>query len=199
VSKPVYQGAPPERTPPIPPEVDPPTENPPPTFFGEEIDSESDSIVYVIDISGSMRGSRLRRAKAELVRSVSALSDNFKFNIIAYTCSHRQWKRAMQDATDANKADATAWAEGLNANGATGTGPATAAALGDRDNMSVVLLTDGSPNCGASGTSGHRRMIRSANRQGATVNVFGISASGSYRSFCQGVAQDNSGSYTDVP
>ena len=65
--------------------------------------------------------------------------------------------------------------------------------------MSVVLLTDGSPNCGASGMTGHRSMIANANTQGATVNVFGIAATGRYRGFCQGVASDSGGSYFDVP
>jgi len=46
---------------------------------------------------------------------------------------------------------------------------------------------------------GHRAMIRRNNTQGATINVFGISASGSYRAFCQAVASDSGGSYFDVP
>ena len=53
--------------------------------------------------------------------------------------------------------------------------------------------------CGANGASGHRSMIRNANSQGATINVFGIAASGSYRAFCQGVAADSGGAYFDVP
>ena len=76
---------------------------------------------------------------------------------------------------------------------------ATALALAEKSNMTVVLLTDGAPNCGANGASGHRRMISSANTQGASINVFGIAASGSYRAFCQGVAGDSGGSYFDVP
>lgn len=213
VAKPEYQGAPIEEEPPIPPEIEPPTEAPP-TFFGEEIDSENDTIFYVLDISGSMgwdnqsytrpdgtqaSGPRIDRAKAELIRSIQGLSENFKFNIIAYDCGTRQWQGSMQEANDANKAAATAWVSGHRPTGATGTGPAAASALGDKDNMAVVLLTDGAPNCGASGNSGHRSMIANANTQGATVNVFGIAASGSYRSFCQGVASDNGGSYVDVP
>jgi Mg-chelatase subunit ChlD len=72
-------------------------------------------------------------------------------------------------------------------------------ALADKENRSVVLLTDGAPNCGASDIDGHRRMIRAHNTQGATINVFGIAASGTYRSFCQNVATDSGGSYFDVP
>jgi hypothetical protein len=206
---------------------DDPRDTPPPVFYGEEMDTESDSIFYVIDTScsmgwdvssysgldGSMQsGPRLDRAKVELIRSISGLSDNFEFNIINYDCSTGQWRGSMAQATDANKQQARAWVMSLREGGATGTGPAVVQALGaERDNKMIVLLTDGAPNCGVpsqyggwddfddAGPSGHRRVIRDANAQGATINVFGIAASGSYRAFCQGVASDSGGAYFDVP
>ncbi|MBL4847853.1 MAG: VWA domain-containing protein [Planctomycetes bacterium] len=193
---------------------DDPRDTPPPTIYGEEIDTESDTIYYVIDISYSMMtdrqsyttidqtigsGPRIDRAKAELIKSVRGLSDNFSFNVIAYDCSTTSWQSAMQEATDGNKNSAIAWVTALRPRGATGTGPAAALALAEKDNMAVVLLTDGSPNCGASGTAGHRAMIATANTQGASINVFGIAATGRYRAFCQAVAADSGGSYFDVP
>lgn len=214
LEKPEYQGAPPQ--PPAPPEEPPddPRDTPPPTIYGEEIVSENDTLYYVLDISGSMdwdplsytgvdgsrrSGPRIDRAKAELIRSILGLSDNFKFNIIAFDCGTMQWRNALVPANDANKQAALGWVNSLYPRGATGTGPATALALGDKNNKTVVLLTDGAPNCGANGLSGHRSMISANNTQGAKVNVFGIAASGSYRSFCQGVASDSGGSYVDVP
>jgi hypothetical protein len=193
---------------------DDPTDTPPPVFYGEELESENDTIFYVMDISCSMgwgeypyitmdaqrnTGPRIERAKAELARSVISLSDNFLFNIIAYDCSVRQWSPEMQPADAEHKANAISWIFRLQPIGATGTGPATSQALSVKDNMLVVLLTDGIPNCGADGFDGHRIMIRNANTQGAAINVFGIAASGSYRAFCQGVASDSGGCYFDVP
>jgi hypothetical protein len=197
-----------------------PKDDEPPIIWGEEIDSESDSLYYVLDISGSMdwdsasytdldgnlrHGPRIDRAKVELIRSISGLSANFEFNIIAYDCSSRRWAPAMQSASAANKAAAIGWVRALAPLGATGTGPATALALGERENLAVVLLTDGAPNCGAGDpyswdtTEAHRTMIRGANLQHATITVFGIAASGDYRAFCQNVAADSGGSYFDVP
>ena len=202
---------------PLPTPVDPPVEPPeelPPVIYGEEIPAEDDTIYYVLDISGSMdwdpasyttldgqvrTGPRIDRAKAELARSILGLSQNFRFNIIAYDCSTLRWRPSLQPADDANKQAALAWSLALYPRGATGTGPATALGLGDKENKTVVLLTDGAPNCGASSMSGHRSMIQAANTQGARVHVFGIAASGSYRAFCQGVAADNGGAYHDVP
>lgn len=197
-----------------PPPEEPEPEEEPPTFHGEPIPSENSTIFYVIDESCSMgwdnrsyvddegntrSGNRMARAKSELRKSVRALPRSFKFNIIAYGCSIKRHRGAMVEATPNNKNAAVGWINGLNPNDGTMTGPATAAALADKNNMSVVLLTDGSPNCGASGTSGHRNVINAANTQNAVITVFGIGATGSLRSFCQQVASDNGGTYVDVP
>ncbi|MCW8137714.1 MAG: hypothetical protein KIT58_02300 [Planctomycetota bacterium] len=214
LEKPVYVN--PNPTPPTPDDDDrdDPRDEPPPVIYGEEITSENDTIFYVIDISCSMdwdnrsyttlegttrNGPRMDRAKVELIRSILGLSRNFKFNMIAFDCGTRRWRSTMQEANDANKQAAVAWVNALQPVGATGTGPATALALGDKDNMSVVLLTDGAPNCGANTMDGHRQIIRTANTQRAVINVFGIAASGTYRTWCQNVASDAGGSYFDVP
>ena len=44
----------------------------------------------------------------------------------------------------------------------------------------------------------HRSTIRTHNR-GSVIHVFGISAMGSLRRFCQAVAHDSGGNYFDVP
>ncbi|MCO5166703.1 MAG: VWA domain-containing protein [Planctomycetes bacterium] len=228
LEKPMY--VPPVQPPaPVPDDDDrdDPRDEPPPVIYGEEIRSESDTIVYVVDISCSMdwdrrsytnlegqtrTGNRMDRAKVEMARSILGLSRNFSFTVIAYDCGTRTWSRELKEANDTNKSSAVAWVNALRPTGATGTGPATSLGLQvSRENKSVVLLTDGAPNCGvpednnwynyseSAVLNAHRRMIRNANTQGATINVFGIAASGSYRTFCQNVAADSSGSYFDVP
>lgn len=218
VTEPIFGSNPNAPPPPVQAEDDfaeDPKDEPPPTIYGEEIDGKTQTIVYVIDVSGSMdwdiqpyadlegrvtMGTRMERAKGELMRSISGLPRTFKFNCLAYDCGTFPWRSALQQADEANKAAAISWCRGLQPNGATGTGPATALALGmDRTNGSVVLLTDGIPNCGADGPDGHRAMIRTSNAQRAKITVFGIAANGGYRAFCQAVASDSGGSYFDVP
>lgn len=198
---------------------DDPRDTPPPTFYGEEIDAETDSIIYVLDISGSMfypssmQPKPIDSARRELARSIAGLSDNFRFNVLAYNCRIYQWQQACVEASSENKSAATAWFTRYNPMGGTGTAIAVAMALSDRSNYTVVLLTDGAPNCGVnvSATEGmpigslmvlyaeqHRRIIRETNTQGATIHVFGIMARGSWRAFCQGVASDSGGRYVDV-
>lgn len=185
---------------PVPDDHDDPKDEPPPVFFGEEIESENDTLVYVLDISGSMgQEDRLLRAKREAEKSIKGLSPNIRFNVVSYSCEIKRLWRELQHATDSAKAEACAYIGTLGASGGTGTGPAVALGLSDKEVQAVALLTDGAPNCGASGTEGHRTMIRSKNTEGATINVFGIDASGSYRAFCMNVAADSGGSYFDLP
>lgn len=190
------------------PWIDPPEDpkdEPAPIFYGEEIESENSTIVYVIDISGSMkRDDRIGRAKQETIRSIQSLSPSIRFNVISFSCEIRTWSNSLRNADTGNKASARAWIDSLRAGGGTGTAPGVCLALSDRQVMSVVLLTDGAPGCGPYSPGeprhiSHRKSINSNNLQRAVINVFGIDAYGSYRSFCQSVASDSGGSYFDVP
>lgn len=228
VGVPVYDPNPPApEVKPVPPDAIPPPDNDdpsdeqPPVFFGEEIDSDTNSVIYLIDNSGSMtlsmepfadqngniiRGNRLDRAKAELKRSISSLTDNFCFNVMFYDeCTMACWP-AKQKATVENKAACFAWIDSVQPDGWTNTGMAVAQALQDKGNLSIVLLSDGSPNfidCSMNyvGTfDQHRELIRNANSQGATINAFGIGVASDpdARSFMVSVAAQNTGSYIEI-
>jgi hypothetical protein len=186
-----------------PPPPDDPHDEPPPLFFGEEIDTRTPSLIYVLDFSSSMDyRKRIDTLKTEFARSVNGLSPAFRFNVVTYGCWTKRWQGESVPASRANKAAGIAWVNGQQPQGGTATGPAVALGLQEKTNYAIVLLTDGDPNCGceiAPFTDCHRRMIRNANSQGATINVFGIAARGEYRAFCQGVAAESGGGYTDVP
>jgi hypothetical protein len=218
VGKPDFKGQPPK------PPADPPTngDDKPPTIYGQEIKSENNTIFYVLDVSGSMgwdvgqytapdgstkSGDRLDRAKAELVKSVTSLPDNFKFGMLSYDCSIYPYDGgAMEPADASHKASAVGWIMSQQPLGGTGTGPATVQGLKAPNNKLVVLLTDGQPNCGAGNDYGndqdlcnaHRSMIKAGNTSGCVINVYGIGATGMFKQFCMNVASDNGGSYTDV-
>jgi hypothetical protein len=207
--------------PPPPPPPPPPAGGGDPTIYGKTQKSENGTIIYVIDVSGSMgwdmgqytapdgstqTGDRLDRAKAELAKSVVSLPNTFKFNMYSYDCGCYPWQGGMQPADDQHKQDALGWISNLQPMGATGTGAAVAQALNSNNSCKLfVLLTDGAPNCDAGDESGdssciaaHLQMIDQNNTQHAVINVFGIGATGEFKQFCMDVASQNGGQYSDV-
>jgi len=199
-----------------------PRDTPAPKFFGEEISVTTDSILYVIDQSGSMSiraepyedlnqnivsdGSRLDRAKAELKRSISGLPENFYFNVLFYDECVSQCFSAKMVASAANKTQAFSWIEAIQPDGWTNTGLAVQKALTDKANKTVVLLSDGAPNfldCAmqyVGSVDDHAGLIRSENTQGAVINSFGIGIASdpTSRAFMQRVAAENGGTYSEV-
>ena len=193
-------------------------------FYGQEVPTETTSIIYVVDLSGSMNGgrtdftgldgqattgSKLDRAKVELIRSIQTLSEDVEFNVFAYDCDLRRWSPSRLRAEPGAKQSAISWVGLLSAAGATGTGPAVAAALGDKSNFTVVLLSDGAPNCIGSGwvdefgtsggvIGGHLSMIQSNNTQGTKIHCFGIAAYGEFERFLRDVASTSGGRYYSV-
>ena len=182
-------------------------------IFGQTIGLPSDSAVFVLKRSGGMAwavnpwtdrfgnmvtGSRWDRAVDGALASINQLDPNVLFNVYTYACNRDSFSPATVPATAANKADAEAYLLNKVAYGGSGTGPAVAAALGHRSNLTLMLITDGQPNCGASGTTGHKAVALSGNTQGASIHTFGIADSGIFATFLQELAQETGGTYTHM-
>jgi von Willebrand factor type A domain len=203
------------------PTSDPVDEEPPPLFFGEEIVTLGQRLVFVIDRSRSMYrkvqpfeddagqivvdGNRFDRARSELRRSIASLPENVEFNVVFYgTCVVSCWPSARPADAEA-KAEAFAYIAGIKPDGWTNTGAAVGAALSDGAD-SVVLLSDGVPNyidCLSNleiTPQQHRAFIQQENGEGATINAFGIGVQSNQdaRDFMQGVAADSGGYYIEV-
>ena len=206
-----------QEAPPSPEEDgDDPRDAPPPTLYGEDIDTETDALVYVVDFSCSMslmepnpfsaggsvqQGTRRERAVAELTASIGSLAPNFSFTIVRYGTAFVAWRPRLERATPENKADAISWCAQTQCLGETITGPATVYGLALGGSAHVVLLTDGQPNWDGSGVappSWHRALIRDRNVAGAVIDVFGLHPPFEAAAFCQGVASDSGGNYYEV-
>lgn len=215
------------KTPPIP--LAPPPIAHTPTVkiqvYGKEV-QVPDRIVFVLDISDSMgwfvkdypgldgqtlNGNRLAKAKVELIRSIRALPESGKvfFNLISFDCAVQVcWPGEGMPANASSKADAERWVNNLGLGGATGTWSAMSQAFWLSPKAeTIVLVTDGAPNCG-SDIPTHRARIREANQNTsrmrggklAKVEVIAIGADvQEYKDFVNGVASDSGGSLTHVP
>ncbi|MCZ6691114.1 MAG: hypothetical protein O7H41_16120 [Planctomycetota bacterium] len=192
----------------------------PPPFFGEDgAVGEKMKIVWCLDRSGSMggsggtftgpdgnpmTGSRWDRAKAETSIALSQLTPEWEFGILTYTCSSDKFSQDLVPAEDSVVSAAIAWLNGHFPGGLTGTGPAQAEAFHHADGGTVEgsatcwLLSDGQPNCGAAGTTGHKTMALAANGTGHVLNTVGIGDSGIFAAFMRELAEATGGVYVHV-
>jgi len=164
------------------------------SFFG--LEARGRSFVYVVDYSGSMYEmgrAKLRAAKSELIRSISALRRNMKFFVFFYDHAFVAMPGGqMLQATEQNKRRIFAWVEGANGGGGTDPrGPMLSALELKPD--AVWLLSDGlfhDMACDA---------IRAAN-PGAKVQIHTIAFfDNAGEGVLRRIAEENRGHYRFVP
>jgi Ca-activated chloride channel family protein len=104
-------------------------------------------LICVVDTSGSMAGQSITQAKTALANALSRLTSADRFNVIQFNSWTSQLYRESVPLTDATRAQALKWVEGLQANGGTEMEPALRAALEPPAPQGylrqTIFLTDG--------------------------------------------------------
>jgi len=212
----------------------PPEDRPPPRaegdrgahYYGISIDSQR--ILFVIDISGSMEdagsspnASKEQEAKRELVRCVKSLAADDAFGVYAYSDTVQKWKPGIVKASAGVKEEALRWIESLSAAAWTNTYAALEEGLrisvaDPRNDMgedyglhpdTIFLLTDGAPTgptgrtSDAKGEPEWKRVlegVRGWNRTKRVV-IHAVGVGASINSeFLATLARENGGSFVRV-
>ncbi|HEX5963262.1 MAG TPA: VIT domain-containing protein [Gemmatimonadales bacterium] len=109
-------------------------------------------LTLVVDVSGSMSGTKLEQAKAALQQAVGTLGVSDRFRVIAFSSAVRHFREGFVPATRENLAAAREFIDGLGADGGTNIAGALEAALdrpGDEERLAIIVfLTDGLPSVG---------------------------------------------------
>jgi HEAT repeat protein len=144
------------------------------TFVG--VDTPSRSILFVIDVSGSMENhivekerfedgdypsySRMDIVKTELLRTVENLEPYVKFNILKFATDVKPWKKKLVSANVLNKSSAVDWCKRLE--------PIGGASKGDLARAGLV----GAANLGAGKTNTYGALAEALGltKKGATKN-----------------------------
>ena len=109
-------------------------------------------ITFVVDVSGSMMGEKIRQAQAALRFCVQALNDRDRFNIVSFSTDVEPFATSPVPANAGQRAKALEFVDGLRAMGGTAIDAALEFALGQptaEDRVSIVVfVTDGLPTVG---------------------------------------------------
>ncbi len=130
------------------------------------------NVIFVVDRSGSMTGTKIEQAKGALRFVLNNLSEGDLFNIIAYDSSVESFQPELQRYNDATRKQALGFVEGIFAGGSTNIDGALQTALGQLQDDSrpnyIVFLTDGLPTAGEKNES---RIVDNARQRNATARA----------------------------
>jgi hypothetical protein len=115
------------------------------SFFGTT--GTANSVAFVVDMSGSMEGSRFARARLELIHAIVRLKSTQKFYVVFFNSQtfplfHPKPATEMVPATSLNKRRATRWINARTPGTSTNADPALRFALALKPDV-IFFLTDG--------------------------------------------------------
>jgi Ca-activated chloride channel family protein len=109
-------------------------------------------LTVVLDVSGSMSGTKIEQAKAALRQLLASLGSQDRFRLLAFSNGVRAHRSEWTDPTRDELADARRWIAGLHADGGTNVAGALSEAFRLESPAErlpiVVFLTDGLPSVG---------------------------------------------------
>ncbi len=161
------------------------------SFFGFSADSER--VVFIVDVSGSMHGRRIRRAQTELRHTLESLKPTQKFYIVFFSDGALPMPAtALLPATSENVSLAWQWVQQAQCGGGTNPLPALLLAL-DLKPDTIYLLTDGK-------FPGQVFMAATQAPPGHRTPIYTIAfASKKAERLLQAIANETGGGYRFVP
>ncbi|XP_029455291.1 inter-alpha-trypsin inhibitor heavy chain H3-like isoform X2 [Rhinatrema bivittatum] len=175
-------------------------------FAPENLPRVPKTVVFVIDISGSMMGRKIQQTKEALLKISEDISEDDYFDFIIFNSNIKLWKKSLVKATKKNIAASKAFVSELNAAGGTNINEAVLSAVQLLDEghsnktfpatsvSIIILLTDGSPNVGVTNLAAIRANVKQAIGGRFTLSLYclGFGQSLDYN-FLETLALENGG------
>jgi hypothetical protein len=163
-------------------------------FFGTR--ARADSVIFIVDMSGSMEGHRFDRAVEELIHSLNLLQPTQKFFIFFYNGvtypMFEQRNSKLLPATSGNRAKAAKWIKAFRPEGDTAPEDAIERALKMKPQV-IYFLTDGEiPNT----TRSTAQRFNSEHK--TVIHTIAFEYEGGAEQL-RGIAADSKGKYRFVP
>jgi Ca-activated chloride channel homolog len=151
-----------------------------PGYWAENRERVPKDIVFVLDVSGSMAGDKLDKAKSALIRCLGRLDQQDRFGVIRFSTEAESFAAGLKSADPDSVKQASAYVNRMLAVGGTNIEDALTQALtlssGDTRDASrarmIVFITDGKPTIGE--TDADRLVAALAKRNPGAVRIFTI-------------------------
>jgi len=149
-----------------------------PSFIIDNDQIDTKEITFVLDISGSMAGEKMRQAKKALLYCVNNLNNGDGFDIIRFSTEAYSLFGKIESATETNIKKAEKFINDLKPVGGTNIEDALNLALnekgkGNRTHL-IVFITDGKPTIGETEDKNLLKKIEKMNDDKTRIFTFGI-------------------------
>ncbi|MBK9097905.1 MAG: VWA domain-containing protein [bacterium] len=149
-----------------------------PSFNIDETKIDAKDITFVLDVSGSMVGDKMKQAKQALLYCVNNLNKGDGFNIIRFSTEAYSLFGKIETASESNIKKAEKFIEELNTVGGTNIEEALGLALKEKpaNNRThlIVFITDGKPTIGETNDDMLIKKLADSNIKNTRIFTFGI-------------------------
>jgi Ca-activated chloride channel family protein len=149
-----------------------------PSFIIDNDQIDSKDITFVLDVSGSMAGEKMRQAKKALLYCVNNLNKGDGFDIIKFSTDGYSLFGKIETATETNIKKAEKFINDLKPVGGTNIEEALNRALKEKRNSNrahlIVFVTDGKPTIGETEDDKLLKRIEKMNNGKTRIFTFGI-------------------------
>jgi len=130
-------------------------------------------VVYVLDLSSSMKGNKLELAKQALKDALAMLRKNDRFNIILFNNKVELYSKKFQPVNKRTLRRAYNYLDKIKIHRGTNLSEALKMAL-QLDSSTIVLISDGGPTRGIRDTTELLKMVERLNKSNARIMPIGI-------------------------
>ena len=149
-----------------------------PSFVINENQIDDKDITFVLDVSGSMAGEKLKQAKKALLYCINNLNRGDRFDIIRFSTEAYSLFSQIESASVNNIKKAEKFINDLKPVGGTNIEEALNIALKEKGNSNrthlIVFITDGKPTIGETGDENLLKKIKKLNKENIRIFTFGI-------------------------
>jgi len=149
-----------------------------PSFIIDNSGIDSKNITFVIDVSGSMAGDKLKQAKRALLYCINNLNPDDGFDIIRFSTEAYSLFNNLEQADNLNIRKAEKFIDEMKAVGGTNIEEALKIALQEKGSTKkthlIVFITDGKPTIGETNDEKLVKIVEEANRENKRIFTFGI-------------------------
>jgi Ca-activated chloride channel family protein len=141
-----------------------------PKIVSDQTERPAKTVVFTLDVSGSMSGEKIKQARDSLKFVLSRLNDGDKFNVVLFGTDVRSFSEKLQTVDAASRSEALAFVDSVRARGSTNIEDAlnvSFAQLAQDDSANpkrLFFFSDGEPTTGETNEMKLAQLAREKNK-----------------------------------